>query len=181
MTVIAECRRLCPHRALAPWEARTIAERQAHRFHALMGISEPPFPEEAIVSLPRLEVRYIDSPSLSGAISWRRGTWRMLINGNESRGRQAFSRAHELKHILDHPLAETIYQPSRFGSAEHAAERAADYFAACLLMPKSWLKRCFYDEAFRDPRVLARRFGVSASAMRYRFDQLGLLEPEAVR
>lgn len=181
MTVIAECRRLCPHRALAPWEARIIAERQAHRFHALMGISEPPFPEEAIVSLPRLEVRYIDSPSLSGAISWRRGTWRMLINGNESRGRQAFSRAHELKHILDHPLTEAIYRPSRFGSAEQAAERAADYFAACLLMPKAWLKRCFYDEGFRESPVLARRFGVSAPAMRYRFDQLGLLEPGVVR
>ncbi len=181
MTVIAECRRLCPHRALAPWEARVIAERQAHRFQARLNITEPPFPKEAIESLPRLDVRYIESPSLSGAISWRRGKWRMLINASESRGRQAFSRGHELKHIIDHPLAETIYRSSRFGPAEHASERAADYFAACLLMPRAWLKRCFYDEGFRDPRVLARRFGVSGPAMRWRFDQLGLLEPEAVR
>jgi Zn-dependent peptidase ImmA (M78 family) len=78
-------------------------------------------------------------------------------------------------------MRKAIYRDSRFGTAEDAAERAADYFAACLTMPRAWLKRCFYDEGFRDPRVLARRFGVSASAMRYRFDQLGLLEPEAVR
>jgi predicted transcriptional regulator len=181
MMVIAECRHLCPYRPLAPWEARSIAERQAHRFHALLGITEPPFPKEAIEGLPRLEVRYIESPSLSGAIRWRRGTWRMLINGSESRARQAFSRAHELKHIIDHPLADTIFKNSRFGSAEQAAERAADYFAASLLMPRPWLKRCFYDEGFRDPRVLARRFGVSLPAMRWRFDQLGLLEPEVVR
>jgi hypothetical protein len=48
-------------------------------------------------------------------------------------------------------------------------------------MPRPWLKRCFYDEGFHDPQVLARRFRVSVPAMRYRFDQLGLLEPEAVR
>lgn len=168
-------------RSLAPWEARSVAERQAHRFHALLGITEPPFPKVAIERLPRVEVRYINSPSLSGAISWRRGKWRMLINAGESRGRRAFSRAHELKHVIDHPMADRLYRDSRFGSADALAERAADYFAACLLMPKTWLRRCFYDEGFRDPAVLARRFGVSAPAMRWRFDELGLLEPEVVR
>lgn len=179
--VIAECRRLCPSRPLAPWEARTIAERQAYRFHALLGIGEPPFPTAAIEGLPRVRVRYVTADGLSGAIAWRKSRWWILVNRDDSRGRQLFSLAHELKHLLDHPLNATIYRDSRYGSAAAAGERAADYFAACLLMPKSWLKRCFYDEGFRDPRVLARRFGVSAAAMRYRFDQLGLLEPEAVR
>ncbi len=178
---IAECRVMCPSRILAPWEAHSIAERQAHRFHALLRISEPPFPREAIASLPRLAVHYLPARKLSGAVSWRHGKWRILINSTDSRGRQAFSLAHELKHVIDHPVRGTIYRDSRFGPAESAAERAADYFAACLLMPRPWLKRCFYDEGFRDPRVLARRFGVSAPAMRWRFDQLGLLEPEAAR
>jgi predicted transcriptional regulator len=179
--VIAECRLLCPTRPLAPWEARTIAERQAHRFHAFMEISEPPFPAVAIECLPRVQVRYVAARRLSGAIAWRRSRWWILVNRTDTKGRQTFSLGHEFKHLLDHPLRSTIYQDSRYGSAEVAAERAADYFAACLLMPKTWLKRCFYDEGFRDPRVLARRFGVSVPAMRYRFDQLGLLEPEAVR
>lgn len=179
--VVAECRRLCPTRALAPWEARSIAERQAHRFHALLGISEPPFPKEAIEALPRVAVHYVPAQRLSGAISWRHGKWRILVNRNDSRGRQAFSLAHEVKHMLDHPIATTVYRDSRFGSASAVAEQAADYFAACLLMPRPWLKRCFYDEGFRDPRVLARRFRVSAPAMLFRYDQLGLLEPEAIR
>jgi predicted transcriptional regulator len=181
MNVVAECRLICPSRVLAPWEARSIAERQAHKLHALLRVSEPPFPLEAIQSLPRVEVHYVSSPNISGAILWQRGKWRILVNRTESRGRRQFSLAHEVKHMIDHPIAGTIYKDSRFGTAHVAAERAADYFAACLLMPRAWLKRCFYDEGFRDPRVLARRFGVSIPAMRYRFDQLGLLEPEAVR
>ncbi len=178
---VAEVRLLCPNRALAPWEARSIAERQAHRLLALLRITEPPFPVEAVAALPRVGVHYLPARHLSGAISWRRGKWRILVNSNDSRGRQAFSLGHELKHLIDHPMRRTIYRDSRFSTAEVAAEQAADYFAACLMMPRAWLKRCFYDEGFRDPQVLARRFRVSAPAMRYRFDQLGLLEPEAVR
>ena len=178
---IAEVRLLCPERPLAPWEARSIAERQAHRLLSTLRITEPPFPVEAVAALPRVEVHYRPARHLSGAIRWQRGKWRILINSNDSRGRQIFSLAHELKHLIDHPIREVIYRDSRFGSAEQAAERAADYFAACLTMPRAWLKRCFYDEGFRDPQVLARRFRVSPPAMRYRFDQLGLLEPEAVR
>lgn len=181
MSVIAECRRLAPRRALAPWEARSIAERQAHRLLLQLRITEPPFPVEAVAALPRVEVHYLPARHLSGAISWRRGKWRILINSNDSRGRQVFSLAHELKHLIDHPTREVIYKDSRYGSAHQAAERAADYFAACLTMPRAWLKRCFYDEGFRDPGVLARRFRVSGPAMRYRFDQLGLLEPEVMR
>lgn len=178
---ITEARLLCPHRALAPWEARSIAERQAHRLLSRLRITEPPFPVEAVAALPRVEVHYLPARHLSGAIRWHRGKWRILINSNDSRGRQIFSLAHELKHLIDHPMREVVYRDSRFGSAEAAAERAADYFAACLTMPRTWLKRCFYDEGFHDPLVLARRFKVSAPAMRYRFDQLGLLEPEVVR
>jgi len=42
---IAELRTFCPRRRMPAWEARTLAERQAHRLQALMGVSEPPFPE----------------------------------------------------------------------------------------------------------------------------------------
>ncbi len=181
---IAECRLLCPHRPLAPWEARAVAERQAHRFHALMRITEPPFPEQAIEYLPRVQVHYVKARTISGAIRWRHDTWQVLINSDTTWGRMRYSLAHELKHLLDHSLRHAIYSDSRFGSAGSAAERAADYFAACLLMPSVWVRRCFYSEGYRDPRVLARRFKVSTTAMRYRFDQLGLpqwRQPEAVR
>lgn len=174
---VAELRLICPSRRLAPWEAKSVAEKQAHRLHTLMRVDEPPFPEQAIEYLPRVEVRFVRVRRLAGAISWRRGKWRIIVNRDDTWGRQRFSLAHELKHLIDHPQRQSIYADSRYGSAEESAERAADYFAACLLMPKAWVKRVYYDEGFRDPRVLAKRFQVSVAAMRYRFDQLGL--PEA--
>lgn len=173
---IADLRLVCPNRQLTPWEARTVAEKQAHKLHSLMNIQEPPFPEQAIEYLPRVEVRYIKSRRLAGAVSWRSGKWRIVVNRDDSWGRQRFSLAHELKHLIDHPMRGALYPDTRYGSGEEAAERAADYFAACLLMPKAWLRRVYYDESFHDPRVLAKRFKVSAAAMRYRFDQLGLSE-----
>lgn len=171
---IAEVRRMCPRRRLAPWEARTVAERQAHRLQTLLGVDEPPFPEQGIEYLPRLDVRFVNAKRLAGALSWRNGKWRIAINRTDPWGRQRFSLAHELKHLIDHPFQSSLYRDGPYGTATHQAEKAADYFAACLLMPKAWLKRVYYDEGFRDPRVLAKRFQVSTAAMRYRFDQLGL-------
>jgi len=176
---VAELRLMCPNRRLAPWEARSVAEKQAHKLHTLMRIEEPPFPEQAIEYLPRVEIRFVRARRLDGAISWRRGKWRIVINRDNTWGRQRFSLAHELKHLIDHPMGGSLYADGRYGSAETTAERTADYFAACLLMPKTWLRRVYYDEGFRDSRVLAKRFQVSAAAMRYRFDQLGLPERAA--
>jgi Zn-dependent peptidase ImmA (M78 family) len=51
----------------------------------------------------------------------------------------------------------------------------ADYFAACVLMPKKLVKRRF-GEGLRTASQLAAEFGVSPVAMQYRLHQLGLLE-----
>jgi len=177
---IAEVRTLCPSRPLAAWEARTVAERQAYRLLALLGVSEPPFPEQAIEFLPRLEVHYRRTRRLAGALSWSGGHWCIVINRDDPWGRQRFSLCHETKHLIDHPIRTAIYRDGRFGSGDLQAERAADYFAACLLMPKAWVKRAFYDEGDRDPRILARAFQVSTAAMRFRLDQLGLFEPRGM-
>lgn len=61
-------------------------------------------------------------------------------------------------------------------AALQRAERAADHFAACLLMPKRWVKR-LWGEGTQTITQMAAAFGVSHQAMRYRLDQLGLVEP----
>jgi Zn-dependent peptidase ImmA (M78 family) len=53
-------------------------------------------------------------------------------------------------------------------------------FSAALWMPRAWVKRAFYGDGVRDPRLLAGRFGVSTQAMRFRIDELGLIEPKEV-
>jgi len=180
MTMLAQLRSLCPERRLAPWEARQVAERQAARLLRLNGIATPPVPEQLIEYFPRVKVRYVPASRMSGAIRWRNGRWHILVNNDATWGRVRFSLAHEFKHLLDYPLTHAIYGPGHDHRAQRLAERSAEYFAACLLMPKSFLKRAFYDEGLRDERQLRRRFQVSAQALRIRIDELGLIEPTEV-
>ena len=90
-------------------------------------------------------------------------------------GGQRFSLAHELKHILDHPFETILYAR---GSTT-LAEQTCDYFAACLLMPRRWLRRA-WSEGMCDANSLARRFGVTPQAIKVRLLQVGLIEPTAL-
>lgn len=177
MTMLAELRGLCPDRLLSPYEARLVAERQAARLLRLQQISEPPVPEQLIEYFPRVQVRYVQASHLSGSVRFKDGRWQILINRDATWGRIRFTLAHEFKHLLDHPLASTIYGARHSDRAQHAAERSAEVFAAALLMPKAWMKRVYYDEGLRDERALRRRFQVSAQALRIRLDELGLTDP----
>jgi Zn-dependent peptidase ImmA (M78 family) len=182
-SVLAELRSLCPQRALSVWDARQVAERQAARLLRRQAVTEPPVPEEVIADLPRIRIRYVRAKSLSATARWSKAhrRWVILVNSDDTAGRQRFSLCHEFHHIVTHPLARTVYRDRAGRSAYLVAERAADTFASALLMPRSWVKRAFYDEGIRDERLLARHFEVSVAAMRVRIDQLGLLEPGAVR
>lgn len=181
-TVLSQVRDLCPPRRLAPYESRRIAEQQASRLLSLMRVTEPPVPEQIIEYLPRVRVDFVDATALSGAARWSRGTWLIVINRKETWGRQRFSLAHEFKHVIDGPYADTLYRSTDPVVRTALAERAADTFAACLLMPRAFMKRAYYDQGIRDVRELARRFQVSAAAMRIRIEQLALEEPQgAVR
>lgn len=178
-SVVAELRQLAPRRALAPWEARLVAERQASRLLQLTGVTEAPVPEQIIEYLPRVEVHYRGRSGLSGTTKWTEGRWAILVNRNDTWGRQRFSLAHEFKHLLDWSKADTLYRDG-YRTAHFQAERAADAFATTLLMPKAWIKRAFYDDGIRDEHALARRFQVSVASMRWRIDELRLREPAKV-
>lgn len=179
-TVLSQLRDMCPPRRLAPYESRRIAEHQAARLLSLMRVDEPPVPEQIIEYLPRMRVEYVRAKNLSGAARWSKGRWTILVNRTETWGRQRFSMAHEFKHVIDGPLADTLYRSRDAETRTFLAERAADTFAACLLMPRPLVKRVFYDEGIREPRDLARRFQVSTAAMRIRIEQLSLIEPQEV-
>jgi Zn-dependent peptidase ImmA (M78 family) len=178
-SVVAELRALCPARSLAPWEASGIAERQAARLLRWAGVTEAPVPEQVIEHLPRIDVRYRPAAALHGVTRWDGHRWRIVINRRDTWGRQRFSLAHEYKHILDAPVCELLYRDGRRSAGYHA-ERAADAFAAALLMPRVLIKRAFYDRGIRDEHTLARAFQVSVAAMRVRLDELRLFEPRAV-
>lgn len=174
-SITKQLRALQPQRPLTPIEAFNIAERQASRLLKLSGITEPHVPGEIIAALPRVRIDVCPDLPVAGSSHWSNATkqWVIRLNGADAPVRQRFTLAHEAKHILDHGLSDYAYPATGRTSRAERVELTSDYFAACLLMPRPWVKRV-YGQGLHEVGALAALFGVSRAAMRYRLDQLGL-------
>lgn len=175
-SVIADLRCLTPHRPLTVVEGLRIAELQANRLLSAQGITEPPVPESVIATLPRVQVERAGWMEDSGCVGWSKGRWVIALNRDESPVRQRFSLMHEAKHLLDAPFGDVLYPAWGGMSTKDRSEQVADHFAACLLMPKQWVRSAFFNEGVSEPRRLAARFDVSQPAMRVRLSSLGMLQ-----
>jgi hypothetical protein len=176
-TAIRQLRDLVPLRPLTPAESLRIAEFQATRFLELAGVEKPPVPEAIISKLPRVHVARLTPSFASGATQWTQGRWVVVLAGSEPLGRQRYSLGHEFKHILDARFERIIYPGTRQSTGRDQVERVCDYFSACLFMPRAWVKRAYCDEGIQDVNRLARKFGVTATAMEVRLLQIGLVAP----
>jgi predicted transcriptional regulator len=176
--VVTTLRDLVPIRPLTREEALRIAELQAHRFHRLIAADGPPFGEELIGELPRIEIERMSPIPVSGSTHWASSRWLIVLNGAEPAVRQRFSLAHEFKHILDHRFIDVLYQGVPVRQRERWIEQVCDYFAGCLLMPRAWVKRA-YTTGDQDLASLAARFEVSQAAMQVRLSQIGLVDQPA--
>ncbi len=165
--VLAILRSVMPRRLLNTQEAELVAELQANRLLELAGMPQPPVPNELITELPRIAVRLDPNLPVSGCAQWVSGRWLLSINASEPWTRQRFSLAHEFKHVLDHPFVDEVY------AGDEQAEHLADYFAACLLMPRRYVKRV-WGEGMQSLRALSEHFGVSEPAVVRRLQHLGL-------
>ncbi len=173
-SVLKALRSLMPTRVLSYGEALQRAELQANRLLELNHITGAPAPSEIVTELPRISVvRRYDLP-VSGSAHWDGGSWVISLNAAEPELRQRFSLMHEFKHIIDHPTRHLV-RGTKDHSAEDTAERIADYFAACVLMPKAWVKTAFCSKTQKTEK-LAAMFQVSPKAMSVRLSQLGLTE-----
>jgi hypothetical protein len=172
--VLAILRSLAPRRHLTRQEADYIGEVQAYRLLDLAGLREAPVPSSLIQELPRLAVRSNEDLPVSGSTHWLNGRWIITINGSEPPTRQRFTLAHELKHVIDHRHRDVLYAETPGLPADIQGEYAADNFAACLLMPKRWVKRAWAD-GLQQISELSKLFDVSPQAMRVRLEHLGFL------
>lgn len=173
--VLAMLRALVPARPLSASETLRIAELQANRLLEHFQIETPAVPEEIVSELPRIRVIREPSLPISGSAHWDGRFWLILVSADEHPCRQRFSAMHEFKHVLDHATKHWLYRDRPHQSAHQQAERVADYFAACLLMPKRVVKRLWFAGP-QNLELLAEQMQVSPAAMRYRLDQLGLIE-----
>ncbi len=172
-SVVRDLRDLVPLRSLNRAEAMRIAELQASRLLARAELDTPPVPESLIADLPRIQVDRMTPIPVSGSAHWASSRWVIVLNGAEPLVRQRFSLAHEFKHVLDNPFIDFLYPGEPGQSSDERREQVADYFAACLLMPRMWVKR-HWCQGSQDLPSLARRFKVSQMAMNVRLQQVGL-------
>jgi predicted transcriptional regulator len=172
-SVLAQLRHLVPRRPLRYSDAFRIAELQATRLLALARIPAPPVPYELIALLPHVEVVSAEDVPISGSAHWDGHRWLIVLNSRDSLVQQRYSLAHELKHVIDHTTRSFLYTGMPGMTAAEQAERAADYFAGCLLMPEAWLRDAWLAGCERRAQF-GRRFGVPATAAEQRLSQIGL-------
>lgn len=172
--VLTALRALVPARRLGYSESLRIAELQANRFLELFDVAGPVVPSELVTDLPRLVVRHQADVPVSGSAHWEAGRWVITLNAGEPETRRRFSLMHEFKHIVDHTTKFNLYGDVGFDpAAGRRAERAADHFAACVLMPKRWFKSAWF-ESHQNVTELAARLEVSPRALSLRLWHLGL-------
>lgn len=175
--VIGLLRALHPDRPVTWSEAHSIAERQAGLLLDLQHITEPPVPQFVIASLPGIVVEWRADWPTSGMSVKAPSHWRIVLKADEPRQRQRFTLAHEAKHVLDDPLIERSHAHLKPHRQRERSERLCNYFAACVLMPRPWLKHDWYG-GLQNVHALARRYYVSDVAMTTRLRELGLLLPK---
>ncbi|MCJ2019504.1 XRE family transcriptional regulator [Methylobacterium sp. E-065] len=99
---------------------------------------------------------------------WRGDTPYVFLNTAKSSERSRFDAAHELGHLVLHKHGG----PQQGKSAEYEAQ----LFAASFLMPQSDIEAKIPRALTLDQIVIAkRRWGVSAAALAYRLNKLGIL------
>lgn len=206
-SILRSLRQLTPHRTCTFTEALNLAERHAAKLCSLIAATSPSYQltgitEHHLAQLPRIRIVHEPLP-VSGMSHWNGREWIICLNAEDPEVRQRFTLLHEFKHIIDHGHVHWLYTgtatsqqvsfrgrsaaagltPAARGGVSPSsvlAERAADYFAGCALVPRTALKQA-WAAGLQTPTALADHFAVSEAAIRVRIDQTGIaraLDPE---
>jgi len=155
---------------------RDVAELKAAALLSQARVVKPPVDVEMCARVAGIQlVAYGDLGKQSAVLSIVEGIVGVVVNSNESRVRQRFSLAHEIAHwILERkPVTHELRLVAARGRQYNAIERVCDYFAASLLMPRSWLPQRV--AIGKTTGELAQEFQVSSAAMSARMRELGLV------
>jgi len=145
---------------------------------ALLQITRPPVDVRQILIDLGVEVEFVlqgDLPGVSGMLQIKRDTGKAIIKLPRKHvlGRQRFTLAHELGHLMYHDIGdEGIHRDDTFTGNRMEVE--ANEFAAELLVPMSFLER--YAEPLKyDVDNLASLFEVSTRTMEIRLEKFATI------
>jgi Zn-dependent peptidase ImmA (M78 family) len=156
-------------------DAITEIRSAVYRLMVEHKITAPPVDVEALAWALGLEVlRTVSLPEACPAMLICHAEWPIIyVRTQDSRARQRFSIAHELYHYLFRSVARhQRFDYEKLGEPVPWEERAADRFAAELLMPDLWISyMARLGERLDDMPVI---YAVSETAMHRRYAELGL-------
>ena len=152
-----------------------LVEMLAQEWQKKGGVCCLPVPTE-LVSLADdqhpIEARLLPLKTYHGAI-WRlKEGWVIQLKKNDASPRKRFTLFHEAFHILAHCKATPIFR-RRGVKGGSFNELVADYFAACILIPRELVKEKWAEAS--DLNQMAKIFDVPKSAMCVRLKRLGLI------
>ena len=165
-----------------PLKARlALVELIARNTLIAANITEPPVPASYLLGLHSVVHLFSHEFEEGVCVKDNHGQNHVFINRKMVSGRDNYTQAHELGHLLlDHlDIDQSLI-------TEHHAKqirREADYFAACVLMPESWIRSDCGDDTIGIGRLrrLIQRYDVSWAAMEIRLHELGICEREYIR
>jgi len=158
------------------------------------GIMDAAVPVEDIAKSSGIEVRHdsIEDADVSGFLFRDKEHQRVIIgvNSTQIEERKRFTIAHELGHFLlhegqplhvDHNFRVNL-RSGKSSEGTDIEEKEANFFAAELLMPKSFLEKDLSDidavDLFVDLdalQELAKKYKISPQALTYRLTNLGYM------
>lgn len=138
---------------------------------SFFGIHVPPVDVAGITRQLGVVLHDVPNPGWYGAVSSTDSHAEIWISTNQSGVKQRFTLAHELGHLLQHPLA-VAYRDVNYEPNTSPMEREANHFAASLLMP-AWMVSAAMHSTGGNLHRMARLFDVSESAMSFRLRNLG--------
>lgn len=170
-------------------QRRKAIQRRAKVLLEGQKITSEPVPVERIAKALDAQVRF--SPlddELSGMVHVKDGTPIIGVNALHHPNRQRFTMAHEIGHLVLHraEITKQIHVDKEFpmlmrdtvsSTGINEMEIEANFFAAELLMPESFLARSLEGQPLDIDdegavSALAKQYKVSVSAMRFRLGNL---------
>lgn len=152
-----------------------IAARDAKSIAVSRGLKLIPFDVDGLASSLGVKVEYLPLASeVSGFLRRNGGEWIAGVNSLHHRNRQRFTLAHELGHYFLHRDVGDFEDRALFRREAQFDQREseANAFASKLLMPETEFRTVVVGRrASLDD--LARHFGVSSAAVKFRAEALG--------
>ena len=157
------------------WKKIRLSRMDPNQIPYLFGYQEPSVDVFSITKRMGVGLFYLPNApkfqSIDGLLQIQNGTPQIFINKAHHRVRQRFTVAHELGHLLLHPLEDgkVLFRSSDLSNTTLKQEREANDFAAKLLMPEKMVRNYVHLASISN---LANAFDVSEKAMEIRVSNI---------